>query len=225
MNSTINFFGLRALQNSNGRTLEIPGRLKSPDPSSFRQMPKLAELISAENHQFKVEDGVLYSSYLTHFIVCPRDCPGIFVVPPLVVTVCHYAFEGCFLLNEVLRGVSVETVEADVFSQTGLKSIVIPNSVTRIGNSCFEMCHSLTSITFTEGNELWAIPERTFSSTAISEMIIPKRASVPGLRCFERPTQLRSVRFENGLQLRSIRQEALWHSGIKFFDIPAVFTT
>ena len=54
---------------------------------------------------------------------------------------------SCSNLKSCTISEGVKTIGDNAFSVTGLSSLVIPSTVTTIGNSVFEGCKNLTSIT------------------------------------------------------------------------------
>ena len=90
---------------------------------------------------------------------------------------------------------------------TSLTSIIIPSSVTSIGNAAFNGCTSLESITIP--NSVTSIEYRAFSfCTSLTNITIPNSVTSIGDMAFSYCTSLESVKFEENSQLTSIGYEA-----------------
>ncbi len=81
------------------------------------------------------------------------------------------AFYECKKLNSVTIPNSITSIESRAFSYSGIKSIVIPNSVVEIGSSIFVGCNSLKSVTIS--NQLKTLPWSTFQSCCLEQISIP----------------------------------------------------
>ena len=62
----------------------------------------------------------------------------------------NYAFADCRDLKSVVIPEGVTTIEMTVFQGSGLESITIPQSVTRIGYAAFQYCKNLSSVVIPE---------------------------------------------------------------------------
>ena len=85
-------------------------------------------------------------------------------------------FTGCTKLKTVLLPETLETIDPNTFSGNygkpnddcvSLESIYIPASVTKIGDSAFEDCSSLTSVTFAQDSVLTALGSDPLQESAI----------------------------------------------------------
>ena len=100
--------------------------------------------------------------------------------------------------------------ESAFFDCTSLASITIPNSVTRIGNDAFCYCTSLTSITIP--NSVTSIGHAAFGyCTSLTSITIPNSVTYIGKWAFEDCTSLTSITIPNSVT--SIGYEA-------FYDTP-----
>ena len=61
-------------------------------------------------------------------------------------TLDDYAFSGCLILTNVIFCTNLSTIGNHAFQNCGFSSIVIPNSVTNIGQFGFAYCYNLASI-------------------------------------------------------------------------------
>ena len=73
-------------------------------------------------------------------------------LPNMIVEIGEMAFDGCGSLKDIVIPNSVRVIRDFAFRGTGLKSIVIPSSVARIGVGVFSYCPDLTRLDVEEGN-------------------------------------------------------------------------
>ena len=72
-----------------------------------------------------------------------------------VTTIQNYAFADCLNLKTVVIPEGVETIEMTVFQNSGLESITIPASVTKIRNYAFDGCTALANVYYTGSESQW----------------------------------------------------------------------
>ena len=84
----------------------------------------------------------------------------------------NYAFSQSDKLTSVVIPSSVTYIESNAFSESGLKSIEIPNSVKTIGSCVFSDCRQLSSASIS--SILKEIPWGTFQVCALKEILIPQ---------------------------------------------------
>lgn len=102
------------------------------------------------------------------------------------------------IIPEVYRGLPVVAIKNDAFKQTTLTHVVIPNSVTSIGDAAFRSCRSLVSVII--GNSVTSIGSYAFDSCeSIKNIIIPDSVISLGDSVFESCNSLESVTFGNSL--------------------------
>lgn len=79
------------------------------------------------------------------------------------------------------------------FKYCNMQSITIPASVTSIGKESFNICSSLTSVTFNTPSSLTTLGEKAFNATAITSITIPEGVTSIGKYCFTSCEQLESI--------------------------------
>ncbi len=84
-----------------------------------------------------------------------------------------YAFQECSDIEEIILPKNLTEIRAYTFSGSGLKKIVIPASVQRIGEQAFSSCYYLEELLFEEGSQLQRIGSRAFFDTKLTEVVIP----------------------------------------------------
>ena len=103
------------------------------------------------------------------------------------------------LLNTIVIPNSVTTIGNGAFSSCyGLKTVTIGNSVTTIGNGAFDSCYGLKTVTI--GNSVTTIGERAFDGcTGLTEVTIPNSVTNIGGLAFYRCTGLTEVTIPNSV--------------------------
>ena len=92
---------------------------------------------------------------------------------------------------------------------TGLKTIVIPASVTSIGDHAFFSCEDLETVTFAENSQLTSIGASAFSNCrSLTTIVIPASVTSIGDHAFFSCENLETVTFAENSQLASIGASA-----------------
>lgn len=134
-----------------------------------------------------------------------------------------YAFSGCNALLSLHLGQGVQTIGinafADCFSSYNQDTeyvLVIPDSVTEIGQSAFRGCNGLSSITL--GNGLITIGNSAFSSlNRITEIVLPDSVETVGDSAFADCNALQQVFL--GTSIASVGREAFQSSLLVAFYV------
>ena len=93
------------------------------------------------------EFGVEYSKDGRKLLKAPQKLDGTYSIKEGVRIICNNAFSGCFSLKSLVIPDSVTRIgDSAFFCCEFLRSVVIPDSVTNIGDGAFGNCYSLTSI-------------------------------------------------------------------------------
>ena len=113
---------------------------------------------------------------------------------------CSYSspFSGCGVTDFVF-GEEVEHIPAYLCNNLRLlNTIVIPNSVTTIGNGAFAWCRGLTTVTI--GNSVTTIGYRVFAGcTGLTEVSIPNSITTIGEKAFNGCTGLTEITIPNSV--------------------------
>ncbi len=123
----------------------------------------------------------------------------IYTTDGAVVTITGYLGIGGAVVPKMIDGKFVTTVGDSAFEFcTSLTSITIPNSVRTIGDSAFYQCTSLTSVTL--GNSVTRIKDWAFSScTSLTRVTIPYSVTHVGDDAFSDCISLASVTLGNSV--------------------------
>jgi len=153
------------------------------------------------------------------------------VIPDTVITIeggrylgGGYYDEGAFSSNEelikVTLGKSLKTIGHRAFSDSQLTEIIIPDSVTSIGNSSFRSA-GLVKVTFGKG--LQTIEGSAFLGNEIVELNLPSSLKTIGAAAFYK-NKIQKITF--GTELQSIGSSAFRYNQITELDnLPASLKT
>ena len=102
------------------------------------------------NKAFKSVDGVLFSKDGKSLVAYPAGRSGEFSIPEGTESIAPYAFCGCMKLDSIIftegnSGSALKSIGEGAFNTTGIKEIVIPESVNEIGERAFGMCDQLVT--------------------------------------------------------------------------------
>ena len=151
--------------------------------------------------------GLSYVKYGNYYHVAGMGtCTDTEIVIPTyhngyrVDTICSNAFDYCEGLKSVVILDGVTSIgERAFYGCSGLESITIPDSVTSIGNETFENCSSLESVTI--GNGVTSIGFDAFRvCSSLKSITIPGSVTSIGLQAFGYCSSLESVTMGRGVQ-------------------------
>ena len=177
---------------------------------SFRlfglQKPKDKEVwsteVTEEDLKNAVEDefGVKYSKDWKRLLKAPTDLDGVYSIKKGVKIIANHAFSWCFYsLKSIIIPDSVTSIGDGAFSEChSLKSINIPDSVTRIGYSAFKSCGGLTSISIPPS--LTTIEDGTFLGChSLRNINIPDTVTRIEDYAFSECNSLKNINIPNGV--------------------------
>ena len=115
----------------------------------------------------------------------------------------------------------VTAISHSGFSNTGITSVTIPNTVKTIGRRAFHGCEQLQTVTFEEGSQLQTIGEEAFAEcTALAEITLPRSVASLGEGAFADCNNLKSVVWEENRALKTIGKRAFQSCGFTKIEIP-----
>ena len=145
--------------------------LRSIGPAAFKKCSKLTS-INIPNSVTEICDSA--------FQYC-ETLPSITLPPSL--THLGSAFKRCYKLRSVILSPNLTEIRDETFCSCALDTIIIPNSVKRIGKSAFAYCSKLSSIIFADGLE--SIDGLAFANnSSLTSVILPNSLKTIGYRAF-----------------------------------------
>ena len=173
------------------------------------KIENLSTEVTEQDLENAVEDeyGVKYSRDGRRLLKVSNSLDGSYKIKENTKVICNDTFWGCTSLSCIVIPNSVTYIGDDAFSMTALSSVVIPNSVTSIGKGTFGCCTFLSSIVIP--NSVTSIEKQAFSScTSLSSIVIPDSVTNIGERAFSSCTSLSSIVIPNSVT--SIGDSAFW---------------
>ena len=116
--------------------------------------------VAAENENYRVMDGVLYTMDGKQLVCCPAArAMGAYAVPEGTEIILDTAFQFCSGLTAVNFPSSLKTIGGWTFRQTSLRTVTIPAGVTTIGTAAFAAIPTLTEIRLEAGNPKYTVSD------------------------------------------------------------------
>lgn len=119
----------------------------------------------------------------------------------------------------------LRVIDEDVFFNTGLTSVAIPDSVTTIGANAFLRNRSLSTVTFGRQSKLTSIGPSAFSQSGIVNLSLPALVDTIGLNAFDQTPTLRTLTFASDSRLIRIEAFAFKDNQLSTVTIPASVTS
>lgn len=139
LSENLTAIGTGAFYQTNLQSIVFPESLKTIDNGAFSETP----LVLVE-----IPDGVENMGKMAF-----KDCKELktVVIGNGLRTIPERAFDHCSVLRSVTFGNSVEKIMECAFQCTDLREVMIPNSVTTIGDGAFISCASLETLELPSG--------------------------------------------------------------------------
>jgi hypothetical protein len=111
-------------------------------------------------------------------------------------------------------------IERSVFVRTSLESIVLPRTVTFLGEWYFPNIRALGSFVFESGSILKQTGETSFCETGLEKLTLPSSVEVISAFCFCACRSLEALTFEAGSLLQRIEKEAFTDTLLTAVELP-----
>lgn len=198
---------------------ELPAGLVSVNGSAFFGDINLTSFtVRAGNKNFTARDGVLFNYTQSTLVAYPAGLRGEYTIPANVIAIGNYAF-GYARFDGINLG-SIQCIGNYAFANSELESIVIPNTVTAMGESAFASNFYLRNVQL--GNSLTAVSSRAFYyCTALQKIEIPANIREIKEGAFANTLGMTSVMFAPNSKLTSIGADAFASSSFSSVAIPA----
>jgi len=205
-------------------SIEIPANVVEIGESAFESCDKLIEIINRsdidipsndEKYSYanvhtgdsllkETEDGYIFYTYdgVNYLYGYAGDKCEI-TIPASYNGEAYEIYRYAFANNKNITSVTIENgitaiSERAFFGCTGLKSVVIPDSVETIGNRAFASCRSLRSVTI--GNGVSTISDAAFHTcTSLTSIVIPDSVETIGADAFNCCSNLMSLTLGTGV--------------------------
>lgn len=148
-------------------------------------------------------------------------------IPESVTEIYERAFMGCKSLQNIALPEHLNSIDLNCFSNSGLVTIKIPDSVTKIGTSgnedgAFTFCRNLISVTLSQGMKI--VPMYTFvGCNALKHVVIPSSITTIEHYAFRGCSSLSDITFSEGLT--SISSRAFSGCSLKEIVFPESLTS
>lgn len=107
------------------------------------------------------------------------------------------AFNGCTNLKSVTLPESLTKIASFAFMRAGLETIDIPSSVEKIGNYSFAQCIALKTVNIASGHAIEIGNEAFFYCTSLTHVTLPDTATKIGNDAFRYCTSLQEIHIPN----------------------------
>ena len=173
---------------------------------------------------FVDEWGVKYSKDGRKLLKAPGELSGVYSIKEGTRIICNSAFSSCSSLSEIVIPFSVTSIGDSAFDTcSSLSEIVIPSSVTSIGDGAFSSCSSLSEIVIP--SSVTSIGDFAFyCCDSLSEIVIPSSVTSIGDSALYRCDSLSEIVIPSSVT--SIGDSAFsWCSSLSEIVIPSSVTS
>ncbi len=112
-------------------------------------------------------------------------------------------------IPKTINGMEVKRIgERSFEGNSAIKIIIMPGTVSDIGNRAFYKCRHLKQVRLSR--KIAVLPEEVFAETGLEEVVIPKNVSVIQQNAFAYCDKLERVIFEKRSRLKSVHSRAFY---------------
>jgi hypothetical protein len=219
--NSVTSIGTAAFQYSGLINVTIPSSVTNIGFSAFESSSIVSISVDVNNETYSSTDGVLYNKSKSTLVRVPQV--DNFSIPNTVRIIASGAFSSSGIKSVVIPS-SITKIDTGAFRDCeSLTNITIPNSVTSIGARAFAHCESLTNITIP--NSVTSIGDQAFHScTSLASITIPNSVTSIGQTAFCNCTSLTNITLPSNISVIDDRlvQDA---TSLTSFKISANITT
>jgi len=179
---------------------------------------------------FTTEDGFKFLNHNNNYYLISYI--GIDERPVLPATINGSTYR-CQYMDSTLKDIELSTdftsIYDDMFGNCSLiESIVIPNTVTSIGNAAFYYCTSLANVIFEEGSQLTSMEYYAFyNCTSLTDITIPSSVTSIGKQAFYNcqsltnitvPSSVTSIGRDAFNNTAFYNDESNWNNGLLYLN-------
>lgn len=167
---------------------------------AFSDCSSLVEFeVEPGNQDFSAYNGILYDKKLKKIAAVPAGIEGCFCAAPGIKEILKYAFAGCENLTSIIIPDTVKKIGAGAFyGCLSLESVTLPDSIEIIGAKAFEQCICLQSAVLP--SEISELPDSLFKDCASLEAVYHTENIVSfGESVFENCELLNNLRLSDKL--------------------------
>jgi hypothetical protein len=181
------------------RFVPVPPSLERFDGSIFAEQTSPLLMSHTDYPVLRMIGGFLIRNTPESSIVTSVSCAAVVTIPNTIKEISAYAFQRRTNLVKLEWEFDpvVTILGSHAFvSCPELRTILIPKTVTCIGEECFAKCESLAVVTFEADSQLRCIESGAFMESAISYLWFPSRLQRIGPCAFASCSDLRGVWWE-----------------------------
>lgn len=204
------------------RTIDLPKTLESVNGSAFVGTLSMTKINADKGNPYFVStSGVLFNKSKTTLVAYPAAISSAYRLPDVTRNIGIYAFAysaaGSVDLN------AAEVIDDYAFIGSYIKSVVIPDSTTTLGDGAFSYCFNLKDVNI--GSGITHIPSKAFINTSsLKQIDIPENIMVIESEAFSL-SAINTVNFAKKGNLAVIGNAAFSKSGLVKLDLPASVTS
>ncbi len=190
-----------AFQNTNLQNFEIPKNVETIGKSALKTSRMNNISVADDNKYFASENGILFNKSKTEILNYPNGkSDTVYSIPNYVTKIGDYAFSGDYAeLNSVVIPNSVTEIGEGAFKDFGgLEKIDLPKSLKKIGKEAFKNCSLLTEISIPEG--ITHIESSTFASAGLKTIEFPKNLKSIDDKAFSSLEELENITLPSSLE-------------------------
>ena len=188
----------------NIKTIEIPNSVASIDKAAFTECMSLSGFrLSPDHPSYAVIDGVLYNKAEKELLCYPAGLTYTsFSIPEGIVGIAPRAFESYYSSgpSEIILPESLTYIGESAFSCCDIHHIRIPAGVREIGDSAFSNCPYLESVLFESGIERLG-DYAFFNCSALMNINLPEGLTSLGEAAFIGCDSLASITIPASLEV------------------------